>query len=446
MNQVYRELKIAYISEIEYLLQKSIACIAQIETARDFSSDAITELFRSMHTIKGSSSMMDLSQIVEVAHLTEDVCFFIHKHGLDILDDEQRHVLLRVLSRSIRLLKEGLLQFSTDDVIKIDTANFKKEISDFLQNTPSESSTSNISKRKSIPLAILNASNSVQVLLTEDCEMKHLRCLLFVKLLQDQGLQFSYFPDQIETDSHTADYIAQFGFFLSFFTVEDAMKAMDLLSNMSNISSYHLLQADQKNLALQQQQISKPLPLSSMYPKMESVVQHMNLALHKQVTLIIEDQPIKIKSFAFNSISDAIMHIIRNSMDHGIESTQSERIALGKEGTGSITLSISFSEYGLRINIIDDGAGINTEKLLERAATKNLLTKPKEEYSIDECYDLLTLPGFSTKNDATEFSGRGLGLNIARRNIDSLGGSFHVESIENKGTTISLILPPSLTR
>lgn len=137
------------------------------------------------------------------------------------------------------------------------------------------------------------------------------------------------------------------------------------------------------------------------------------------------------------------MHIVRNSMDHGIESTEERQMA-GKSVEGRILLSASHTGSEVIIRIEDDGKGIDVERILDKAESRGLLIKPRSEYSKKEAIALIMSAGFSTNDEVTEFSGRGVGMDVVRKNIEALGGSVVMSGEPGEGTTTLLKIPLTL--
>jgi two-component system chemotaxis sensor kinase CheA len=137
------------------------------------------------------------------------------------------------------------------------------------------------------------------------------------------------------------------------------------------------------------------------------------------------------------------MHLVRNSIDHGIETLQ-ERISAGKSSVGNITLEAKNAGSEVLIIIKDDGRGLNKQKIIKKALYNEVLNKSPEDMTDREIFNLILLPGFFTKEAVTEFSGRGVGMDVVAKNIESVGGSIHVESVEGSGTTITLRIPLTL--
>jgi two-component system chemotaxis sensor kinase CheA len=137
------------------------------------------------------------------------------------------------------------------------------------------------------------------------------------------------------------------------------------------------------------------------------------------------------------------MHLIRNAVDHGIEDYEL-RISKGKEKVGKVILEAKNSGSNVFVIIKDDGKGLKKEKLLEKARKNGLLEKPESEMTDQEIYNLILIPGFSTKENVTEFSGRGVGMDVVAKNLEAVGGSVTVDSLEDLGTTITLKIPLTL--
>lgn len=185
------------------------------------------------------------------------------------------------------------------------------------------------------------------------------------------------------------------------------------------------------------------VPLHSTFHKMDRIVRDMSKKLEKKVELVTEGGDTEVDKTINDAIADPFMHMIRNSMDHAIESPE-ERLALGKPETGRITLSARNVGGEIHIDIADDGCGLNPEKLLAKAKSNGLLTKPESEYTDKEAFALIMLPGFSTNAEVTEYSGRGVGMDVVRKNVEQVGGTISISSVRNQGTTFTIKIPLTL--
>lgn len=185
------------------------------------------------------------------------------------------------------------------------------------------------------------------------------------------------------------------------------------------------------------------VPLQSTFQKMNRIVRDMSKKLDKKVELYTEGGDTEVDKTINDAIGDPFMHMIRNAVDHAIE-TPAERIALGKPETGRVTLSARSAGSDILIDIADDGCGLDPEKLLVKAKKNGLLTKPESEYTDKEAFQLIMLPGFSTNSEVTEFSGRGVGMDVVRKNVEKVGGTISISSVKNQGTTFTIKIPLTL--
>jgi two-component system chemotaxis sensor kinase CheA len=185
------------------------------------------------------------------------------------------------------------------------------------------------------------------------------------------------------------------------------------------------------------------VPLSTTFQKMHRIVRDMSKKLEKEVRLELIGEETEVDKNIIEHISDPLMHLVRNAIDHGIE-TIKEREASGKSKTGKVILEAKNVGSDVLILIKDDGKGLNKEKIIKRAIECDLLTKPEHEMSDREIYNLIFLPGFSTKDSVSEFSGRGVGMDVVIKNIASVGGTVSVECVEGAGSTVTLKIPLTL--
>ena len=186
------------------------------------------------------------------------------------------------------------------------------------------------------------------------------------------------------------------------------------------------------------------VPLSGVFNKMTRIVRDMKVKLNKDVDLVFQGEETEVDKSIIDQLNDPLMHMVRNSMDHGIEETAEERVAKGKPAKGTIQLSAYNSSGEVIIVVSDDGGGINTKKVLEKAEAHGLLYKPAEEYSDKEICNMIMLPGFSTNTEVTEFSGRGVGMDVVKKGIEKIGGTVSVESKYGVGTNFVIRIPLSL--
>ncbi|MBW2107455.1 MAG: chemotaxis protein CheW [Deltaproteobacteria bacterium] len=190
--------------------------------------------------------------------------------------------------------------------------------------------------------------------------------------------------------------------------------------------------------------LTRMQPIGNVFNKFQRVVRDLARSLQKEIELVIEGSEVELDKTIIEAISDPLTHLVRNSADHGIE-IPDERIKAGKGAAGTIQLK-AFHEAGqVNIEITDDGRGINGDKLAASAVSKGLITEEQARMMSDrEKVNLIFLPGFSTAEKVTDVSGRGVGMDVVKTNLDKLGGVVDIESEPGKGTKVRIKLPLTL--
>lgn len=185
------------------------------------------------------------------------------------------------------------------------------------------------------------------------------------------------------------------------------------------------------------------MPIGPIFTQFHRYVRDLNLELNKEVKLVLKGETTEIDKNMLEQLSDPLKHIIRNSMDHGIEKTKEERIARGKPEYGTITMSAAHQEGHVVIEVSDDGNGLNKEKIFNKAVEKGLLSRDGK-YSDIEIYRTIFSPGLSTAEKITDISGRGVGMDVVRANVEKMKGKIEIKSTEGQGSTFIIKLPLTL--
>lgn len=185
------------------------------------------------------------------------------------------------------------------------------------------------------------------------------------------------------------------------------------------------------------------MPLSTTFSKMKRIVRDISKKLDKEMQIELIGEETEVDKNVIEQISDPLMHLVRNAADHGIESKQ-ERKKLGKEEVGKITLEACNSGGDVLIKVMDNGRGLDKDKILEKAKKNGLIEGNENDLSEKKIFSMIFIPGFSTSEEVTEFSGRGVGMDVVRNNIEGLGGSISVDSTKEEGTTVTLKIPLTL--
>ena len=549
-----------YIFENNSLLEQLESITLDAEELSTLSEENINEVFRIMHTIKGSSAMMEFNSLMTTAHKLEDLFFLVRDRGVDAFDA----VCDATLHREIFNMLFEAIDFMRSEIEKVENGETLTENIDSL----TENINSYVDKIKvafgekapeeAAPAAAAELSGGVQefvcpdnspfflcIRFDEGIGMENLRAFMVVNTLMEEGLDFKFYPSDVESNPDTSDIIIHNGLILSFAEQGLAEKASEIVQSMGNISSFELHINDAAPAPAPEEEAPKPeavaaepapvqekkaaapapaaadtsaasapaqqraqqkqslisvnlskldnlmaivgeivitesmvtsspdiqgvkldnftksarqlrkltdelqdivmgirmLPIAGVFSKMNRIVRDMSQKLGKDVELQIIGEETEVDKAVLDGIGDPIMHIVRNSMDHGIEETAEERIARGKSPKGRIILSAENTGTEVVICIEDDGQGVNSEKVLEKAARNGLLYKPESEYTRREILNLLMMPGFSTNAEVTEYSGRGVGMDVVKKNVEKVGGIVTITSEEGMGMKTTLKIP-----
>ncbi|MCA3857009.1 MAG: chemotaxis protein CheA, partial [Burkholderia sp.] len=183
------------------------------------------------------------------------------------------------------------------------------------------------------------------------------------------------------------------------------------------------------------------MPMDYVFSRFPRLVRDLAGKLGKQVELVTFGQATELDKSLIERIIDPLTHLVRNSLDHGIE-TVDKRVAAGKDAVGQLVLSAAHHGGNIVIEVSDDGAGLNRERILAKAAKQGM--QVSDNISDDEVWQLIFAPGFSTAETVTDVSGRGVGMDVVKRNIQSMGGHVEITSLAGRGTTTRIVLPLTL--
>lgn len=515
-----------FLYESSQLNDQLVDIILHSEESKSLSSEEVNEIFRIMHTIKGSSALMNYSQLSTVAHRVEDLFYYIREKKPQIEYDSLCDI---VLSAS-DYIKEQLETISEGNTPNADNSAVLAKISDYLQalklsngEGAPQSGTAGAGQGNKPKAA---KGQKLKIMFEPGWQMENIRAYTVLDTVTASCEVLSYYPENLLTDSSTAEIIAQQGFSVEVISDEnlDALlenirkinyvqsaeieeqpkaakdetpkqeaaskeqtqekkeqdaKSGNVKSSLISVNTNRLdnllnlvgeivisqamvlrnpdlqgLQLDNfQKAAAQLDKLTGELqdavmalrliPIAGVFNKMTRVVRDMNKNLGKNVVLEIIGQETEVDKNIIDHLSDPIMHLVRNAVDHGIEDAQTRR-KNNKPEQGHVTLSAANTGSQVIVTIKDDGKGINKQSLLQKAKQNGILTKSEDEMTDREILALALHPGISTKKEVTEYSGRGVGLDVVKKNIEEIGGSVLLESIEGEGTTITLKIPLTL--
>ncbi len=540
-----------YIYETNTLLEQLESIVLDAEKENTFSQDNVNEIFRIMHTIKGSSAMMEFDTLAKVSHRIEDMFFLIREGTMSVVKDEDRPALFDVMLHSVDYFREEMEKVEAEQPLNDDVDSFLENINSLIAKIkgedlpaapapkPAAEAASPAAPAAPAPAKTTegnaNFPYELRVFFDEGCGMENLRAFMLVTSIQGFCAEsdFVYQPAGVESDSSLSEVVIENGFLLQFRNEEDRARAVPVVMTAGSVHSYEeqnyvpappppaepaapaaqeppaaqkapaapaaqaaaqqhpgqgqkeslisvgLSKLDQlsaivgeiviteamvtgspdlkglhldafsksarqlRKLTDELQDVSMSLrmiPVSNTFQKMNRIVRDMCKKLNKQVKLTLVGENTEVDKTIVDSIGDPIMHMVRNSMDHGIEENVEERIAAGKDPVGEILLSAQDTGSEVIIQISDDGAGVNDEAVLAKAI-RNGIASPDVEYSHKEILNFLMAPGFSTNQQVTEFSGRGVGMDVVKSGVESLGGSVTISSEQGKGMTTIMRIP-----
>ncbi|MCE0732003.1 chemotaxis protein CheA [Halomonas sp. G15] len=222
--------------------------------------------------------------------------------------------------------------------------------------------------------------------------------------------------------------------------LDQTVSEMDGMSNSSLLNGMSLLQRNARDLQEAVMSV-RMIPMDFVFSRFPRVVRETSSKLGKEIELVTEGESTELDKSLTERIIDPLTHLVRNSLDHGIELPE-VREANGKPRSGKLTLSARHQGGNIIIEVSDDGAGLDRDKLLAKAQESGLPVS--ESMSDDEVWQLIFAPGFSTAKEVTDVSGRGVGMDVVKRNIQGMGGQVQIMSARGKGTTIRIVLPLTL--
>uniref|UniRef100_A0A7C4RVS7 Chemotaxis protein CheA n=1 Tax=Fervidobacterium thailandense TaxID=1008305 RepID=A0A7C4RVS7_9BACT len=222
--------------------------------------------------------------------------------------------------------------------------------------------------------------------------------------------------------------------------IVDILKKYNIKEVDESLAQLSRITLDLQNVVMKVRMV----PIEFVFNRFPRMVRDLARNLGKEINFVMEGEETELDRTFVEVIGDPLVHLIRNAIDHGIE-TKEERIALGKPPIGTVKLSARHEGNNVVIEVEDDGRGMDREKILRKAIEKGLITEEKAQGLPDErIFDFIFLPGFSTKEQVSELSGRGVGMDVVKNTIESLNGTVSIESKLGKGTKVTIRLPLTL--
>ncbi|MCX7769600.1 MAG: chemotaxis protein CheA [Proteobacteria bacterium] len=482
--------KILFITEAREHIE-NISKILE-RSKESFTEEDLNSLFRDAHSIKGISSAMGYTDIAELSHNMENILGKIRAGEL-LLDDNIRKILIKVTDKLWTVIEQieknekyEDLQSLIDSIKNfqvVDKREDKNKISEraivrivFYDNIPSlsaraflvyknilsfgdviESDPSIESIKKGdfkgdlcIKIIIKKTIDSLKKYISQLGEIKHFD-ISFEKSKEEKigpedlkDIGKPTLSKLVKVDVNDLDYFLNItGELLTIKTqIKENLKEIENIEVSNALNQMEILLKDLQNKVMK----IRLVPLDTIFSNIPRWVRDLSEKLNKKINLEIKGEDIELDRSVVDALTDPILHIIRNSIDHGIES-EDERIRNNKNSYGFLKVQATKEKEKVIISIEDDGRGIDLEKVKKTAIqsgrfSQNYINSLVEKKKI---LNLLTTPGLSTKETVTDISGRGVGLDVVKNVIESFGGIIDIDSEINRGTKISLILPSTIS-
>lgn len=524
-----KEMLEVYMLETRQLLEQLDGFLLEAEKNHAFTESEIHAVFRIMHTIKGSSAMMRLSDLSQTAHKLEDL-FAYYRETYGVIKDPDPELFDLLFMASDYVAKE-LETMSLESYQPHSAGDIEKRAEEYLcraKEGKQENETEET--RENSKPAVENEEETdeipenfdgkggviVKIQLEEGCRLEHIRAFMLVRQIEGQCSCVESYPPNLDKAQAEAEYIGKHGVLIRFESqdknavIETLRKGLfvasceviedrtlkpavslekkataeneteekkeaeflnvrtdrlDLLQNLAGEMMVQMLTLEDALRQAGQDEIRegaayqlnrmigdvertvmemRMVPVSSLVPKLRRIFRDICRVQKKDVEFIADCGDIEADKSVVEYVFDALMHVIRNAVDHGIE-TPAERAESGKEKVGKIVFAAESTVGELILSIQDDGRGIDAEKIKASAREKGILEKPEAEYTMQELWELILHPGFTTKENVTEFSGRGVGLDVVKNIMDEVGGHLYIESEKGKGTKFTIVLPLTLS-
>jgi two-component system chemotaxis sensor kinase CheA len=351
----------------------------------------VDEIFRDVHTVKGSAGFLNLQQMIHIAHHVEDVLGWLCRSDIQI-----HPAMTDVISEAFDQMKVLALQVKNQKLERVKQGHLIRRLSEISSGTFQPEAVTNLRRRDERALAAEKKTP------------------LDTKAHNHSSAPRSASP----VDPRTARGLIELSAQVEFMTSELQIGVMS----------------------------TRMVPVGRIFNRYSRVVSDLARSIEKEVELVIDGAETELeldKSLA-GEIGDLLVHLLRNAIDHGIE-RPAIRVSAGKPAVGTIRLVVRLEGDNLIIKVSDDGAGINVERVKRKAIDKNLITEAEgTEMSDADVFSLLFAPGFSTAEYISHLSGRGVGLDVVKTRLLRMNGTIDIQSEPNKGCSVTLTLPMNL--
>ncbi len=453
MDDFEKELKVGFLDEASQLITDAEQCFLNLESSKDDPS-VLEKIFRLAHNLKGSGKAVGFTELSEFTHQLESLLLKLKKGELNI--DSEIVSLLLLCNDHLRLMVDGL---KADIDAKFDSTQLLSAIGAIL-NGQAPAKAVVIPSADAFPEEAAVAASPIPIPSTQD-PFEALEAVV-QNSVEAQVIPLPVAPVAQVSPKAPAPPATTAKVAASDESIRVSLGKLDQLVN--NVGEMVILQTvlnQHKNKvqsALLQKTITqlskiskniqdismslRMIPLKQTFQKMQRIVRDTSKTLGKSIELHISGEETELDKTVLENLGDPLVHLIRNAVDHGIEDPK-ERAAAGKDPVGNVYLKAYHQGDHIVIEIKDDGKGLDAKKLTAKALEKGLL-RPGQTLTDQEAYHLIFAPGFSTKAVVTDVSGRGVGMDVVRTNIERLSGEVQLTTTLGGGTCFKILLPLTL--
>jgi len=388
--------------------------------------ELLNQIFRGFHTIKGSSSFLGLAELTDFSHLAEEMLNKLRKKEIQVNSE-----IIDVLLESIDKIKLFLANIGKEKPEKIDVSSTGEKIKELIEGKPvgQDKVKAKEEKKPEREKTISAAKSSSQPTVSQ--EKKEISPTIRVEVERLDNLLNLVGELVLERNR----------FFQLTRKLRERLEADSLAEELSSISAQLDLLTTDLHLGIMK---ARMLPVGNVFKRFPRQVRDLCREKGKDIDLQISGEETELDKSILELISDPLVHLIRNAVDHGIELPE-ERKRLGKRPGGTLELRAYHEGNYIHLEVSDDGKGMDPEFIKRKAVDKELITfQEAERLSRREALNLIFAPGFSTAEVVTDVSGRGVGMDVVKTNIEKLNGMIDIETEAGKGTTISIKLPLTL--
>jgi two-component system, chemotaxis family, sensor kinase CheA len=419
-NNLMETVQAAFLTDIVFDLEQAEESYLKLENPEE-REEELKKIFRLAHSLKGTGASVGFVDLSEFAHLIED-CLTILRGNTELIDNE----VITVLLKSGDAIKSRIDMLKNKNTSPWNVESLKAEIRALTKKLEERAKNKTASPEAVIPFDQAESAAATEHQAATPSKAVSEKASIKIDAGRIESV-LNIVGELVVTKSQLMNSVSRYH--------ED-----DKLANVVALIDKTVRELQESTLSM------RMTPLKQLFVRVQRVAREVSAKLNKVVEIEAIGVETEIDRAMVDMLSDPLLHIIRNSVDHGIEATD-QRVLSGKPTTGKIQVKAAHEGGRVVLRIKDDGKGMDRQKIIQKAI-ENKLVKNQEEaapLSDNDVFMFICAPGFSTAEKVTDVSGRGVGMDVVRSNIEKMRGTLEIESQPGKGTTIVISLPLTLS-